>query len=345
MGQLNKREITQRILELKETDYIPVILNTVSLSPATYGYSIPEIMGSPEKFAECFMGTREKWGCDGLCAGLDIGVLMEIAGHLENSDGQISGNGEETIGSLEELTKLKPYNPDTNMILQNVLKTIEIMRKEQPNEPIYVIVSNPASTAVNLMGAQRAFRYMAKEPEVFIKVAEAMEDLVFSGVEKIIEAGVDFIWSPMPSLSGFCISRKTYEKCCWESNKRYNKRIRDAGGKLVIHTCGLYDDRYDLVAEEHGHGWHLANTVTEDVVKQYGDKIAMMGNIPSVSVFMEGTPEEVYQAAYNDCMVGAKDGGSFILSGDCDLPPSTPEENIRQVIKAARDVEKVLYGK
>lgn len=43
-------------------------------------------------------------------------------------------------------------------------------------------------------------------------------------------------------------------------------------------------------------------------------------------------------------MIATKNG-SFILSGDCDLSPLTPEENIRQDVKAARDAAKVLYNK
>lgn len=344
MNQINKREVVKRILELKETDYIPVILNTVSFSPAQYGYKVPEIIASPEKFAECVLGTRKKFEYDGLCAGISLGITGDLAGHLLNNDGVVSGNGEETIHGLEDLDKLKPYHPEKSMLLQNILKTIKIMREEQPNEPIYVIVRNPAGIALNLMGAQRAYRCMAKEPEVFIKIAEYMEDVVFSGVKKLIEAGVDFIWSPMPNFSGFCISRKTYEKCCWESNKRFNKRIREIGGNLVIHTCGKYDDRLDLIAQEYGNGWHISDTITEKIVEKYGDQVAIMGNIPCISVFLEGTPEEVYRVAYKDCIVGAKKGG-FILSGDCDLSPLTPEDNIRQAVKAARDAAKELYSK
>lgn len=344
MNQLNKREVVKRILELKETDYIPVILNTISLSAARYGYSMQEIISSSEKFTECIIGTRKALGYDGLCGGLNLGITSDMAGHLENKDGIVSMSGQETISKLEDLGKLKPYNPDKSTALQNILKNIKTMRQEQPNEPVFVITSNPASTVLKFMDAKDAFRCMAKEPEVFIKMAEALEDVIFSAVKKLIEADVDFLWSPMPNFSGFCISKKTYEKCVWESNKRFNKRVREAGGKLVIHTCGKYDDRLDLVAEEYGNGWHIADTVTERVVEQYGGSVAIMGNIPSVSIFLEGSPEEVYKVAYNDCIVGGKNGG-FILSGDCDLSPLTPEENIKQVIKAARDAEKELYSK
>ena len=59
---------------------------------------------------------------------------------------------------------------------------------------------------------------------------------------------------------------------------------------------------------------------------------------------MEGTPEEVYKYAYQECMDGARDG-RFILSGDCDVSPMTPDENVIEAVRAAKDAEKVLFGK
>mgnify|MGYP002230492334 CR=1 FL=1 len=55
---------------------------------------------------------------------------------------------------------------------------------------------------------------------------------------------------PMPNFGGYCISRKSYEKCISQSNIRANKRIKDYGASIVIHTCGLYDDRFDLVLKD-----------------------------------------------------------------------------------------------
>ena len=43
-------------------------------------------------------------------------------------------------------------------------------------------------------------------------------------------------------------------------------------------------------------------------------------------------------------MDGARDG-RFILSGDCDVSPMTPDENVIEAVRAAKDAEKVLFGK
>ena len=63
-----------------------------------------------------------------------------------------------------------------------------------------------------------------------------------------------------------------------------------------------------ICAEGIGDAWHISDTQTKKVKDEYGDQVSLMGNIPCVSVLMEGTPEEVYKYAYQECMDGARDG-------------------------------------
>ena len=244
---------------------------------------------------------------------------------------------------MEDIEKLRPYDVEKCPQMKNLLRTIELMRAEEPEEPIYAILHVPAAVAFTLMGAKPAFKAMIKNPELFQALAAHVEDAVVESCKVLIDAGLDFLWFPMPNFGGYCISRKSYEKCISESNIRANKRIKDYGAKIVIHTCGLYDDRFDLVLKESGDAWHISDTQTKKVKDEYGDQISLMGNIPCVSVLMEGTEQQVYDFAYQECMDGARDG-RFILSGDCDVSPLTPDENVMAAVRAAKDAEKVLFG-
>lgn len=341
---MGKREAVKAILEGKGADRIPVIMNALSLPVARYGYTMPEVMTDPEKMTKCMVGMRRKLGYDGLCIGSYSGITAMMGGHLPNSEGNIVGDGDDVVHSMEDIEKLRPYDVNKCPMIKNMIKTIELMREEEPEEPIYVILQVPASVAFTLMGAKPAFKAMIKNPELFKALADYVEDAVVESSKVLWDAGVDFLWYPMPNFGGYCISRKTYEKCISESNICANKRIKDYGTRIVIHTCGPYDDRFDLVLKESGDAWHISDTQTKKVKDEYGDRVSLMGNIPCVSVLLEGTSQQVYDFAYQECMDAARDG-RFILSGDCDVPPATPDENIRAAIQAAKDAEKVLFGK
>ncbi|MEG1505800.1 MAG: uroporphyrinogen decarboxylase family protein, partial [Lachnospiraceae bacterium] len=227
--------------------------------------------------------------------------------------------------------------------MKNMQKTIELMREAEPEEPIFAIVHVPSAVAFMLMGAKPAFKAMIKNPELFRTLSDYVEDAVVESCKVLVDAGLDFLWFPMPNFGGYCISRKSYETCISESNIRANKKIKEYGAKIIIHTCGPYDDRFDLVLKESGDAWHLSDTQTKKVKEEYGNQVSLMGTIPCCSVLMEGTEEEVYRFAYQECMDGAKDG-RFILSGDCDVSPLTPDENVMASVRAAKDAEKTLFG-
>ena len=108
---MGKREAVKAILEGKGADRIPVIMNAFSLPVARYGYTMPEVMASPEKMTECMAGVRRKLGYDGMCAGVYGGVAAMMGGHLPNSEGNIVGDGDDVVHSMEDIKKLRPYDP------------------------------------------------------------------------------------------------------------------------------------------------------------------------------------------------------------------------------------------
>lgn len=340
---LEKRTAVKKILEGVSAERIPVIMNAFSLPVMRYGYTMGEVRSSPEKMVECMTVTRRALGYDGLCAGAYGGIEAMMGGHLMNADGKISGDGYDVVHSPEDIQRLEPFDVTRCPMMKNLLRTIELMRREEPDEPIYAILHVPPYVAFTLMGARYAFRTMIKAPEIFRSLAQFAEDAVVEASKVLVDAGLDFLWFPMPYFGGACISRRAYQECVSESNIRANKRIKEYGAKIVIHTCGPYDDRFDLVVLESGDAWHISNTQTKKVKDAYGDKVSLMGNIPSCSVLMEGTEEEVYDFAYRECLDGARDG-RFILSGDCDVSPLTPDGNVVAVVKAAKDAEKVIFG-
>ena len=339
---MGNKEAVKAILEGKPVDRIPVIHNIMTLSAVRYGYSVPEILMDPNKYVECVLGTKNKLGYDGVMSGGAM-ITMDLAGHLPNAEGRISMDGADTVHCLEDIEKLNFFEIDQSMVLKGLFANIAMINEMEPDTPHYVAMYPPTGIAFDLIGAKLAFKSMVKNPEFFKGVAKALEDIEFEVAKAVWDAGVDYLWFPEPNFGGACISRKTYERCISESNIRFFNRLHDAGIKFIIHTCGPYDDRFDLVLKEKANGWHLSDTITANVVEKYGDQVALMGNIPCVPVLFEGTPESVYDFTYNDCKVGSK-YGRFICAGDCDLAPPTSDENIIASVKAAKDVEKELYG-
>jgi uroporphyrinogen decarboxylase len=57
-----------------------------------------------------------------------------------------------------------------------------------------------------------------------------------------------------------------------------------------------------------------------------GPDVALCGNFNPTGVLFEGSPQDVADAA-RECLEAAPD--RFILMPGCEVPPGTPEQNIR----------------
>lgn len=339
---MTKREALRAILDGKSADRILAIPNAFSLPVVQAGYDMFEAMCDPNKMAGAMLKARDRLGYDGFCCGA-YNPAGALGGHLLDDDGNPSPTGEGVIRSMDDVAKLKREIPEDDFLLNNLIQTAKILREAEPEEPIFAILNEAPYVTLTLLGAKRGYKAMIKNTELFNAINEVVEAAVIDVFKRVWDAGVDFLWLPSPNFSSTCISRKAYENCVSESNIRTVNAAKEYGAKVVLHTCGVYDDRFDLILKENGDVWHLSETNTKKVKEEWGDKVALMGEIPCVKVFFDGTPEEVYNYAYQECMDGGYDG-RFIVSGDCDIPPATTDENMKAYVQAAKDATEKLFG-
>ncbi len=70
----------------------------------------------------------------------------------------------------------------------------------------------------------------------------------------------------------------------------------------------------------------------KEAVQRIGGRVSLAGNIINSQTLLQGTPEDVYkQARY------AIDAGVHLIGPECAIPLSTPVENLRAIVAAARD--------
>ena len=284
--------------------------------------------------------NRRKCNFDGLWGGVYSGAVVQgLAGGLPDVFGKISHNGEGTIINRSDLEKMHQIDFDNFPQLDMICQNIQLMKKKEPEQPIIVIVNNPASTAARMM--ERFFVQLIKDPDFIRELIQLVEKPIWRGVQYIIEAGVDIIWTPQPMLSATCISKKHYQNICRESTIKFNKKVKETGIRIIAHTCGNWNDRFDLAAEEYIDCIHVSEANLTELKESIGQKVSLMGQVPT-GLLLNGNPEEVYDITLEQCIQAGKDGG-FILSPDCDVPPDVSLENIEAMVNAVKDAEVILF--
>jgi MtaA/CmuA family methyltransferase len=106
-----------------------------------------------------------------------------------------------------------------------------------------------------------------------------------------------------------------------------------AGGPLILHVCGNCSDRLELFARSGVDAYHFEWQVdSREAVRRIGKKISLVGNINNPQTLLQGTPADVFKQAR--CAIEA---GVHIIAPECAIPLSTPLENLRAIVEAARE--------
>ena len=128
---------------------------------------------------------------------------------------------------------------------------------------------------------------------------------------------------------------------CKQFSSRYVKRIvdsvQDDSFIVVLHNCGNTGHCTEAMVTTGAAAFHFGNKCRmEEVISHVPPTALAMGNIDPVSLFKDGTPDQMRQAVL-DLLEKTSTYPNFVLSSGCDTPPHTPSANIDAFFSALND--------
>jgi uroporphyrinogen decarboxylase len=200
----------------------------------------------------------------------------------------------------------------------------------------------PFTLAGLLYGAENLMRDIYKNPAGARHIIDFAAELYLAYAGLYIDQGVDFVLLAEPTASGDLISRAHFEQFALPVFKKVFSRIRAAKARAALHICGSIEDRLDLL---NGSGAELISVDYKVSLAKcrsvFNNRTAFAGNMNPVAVLQRETPEGVERAC-KECIAAAGEGPGYLLMPGCDIPPSTPAENIKAMTRTGR--EHILKG-
>jgi uroporphyrinogen decarboxylase len=194
----------------------------------------------------------------------------------------------------------------------------------------------------NLQSAVYAY---CDHPEIFDEWAEIMDKDTIRQTELYLGLKPDLLLlggSGTLTLS----SPELVRKYALPTIKKICQMAKQAGVLTMLHSCGKSMAFLEMLVNETE--LNCINPLEEppmgdvslaEVKKLYGSRIALMGNLNTTTVMLQGTPEDVERAA-KKAIDDAGEGGGFLLSTGDQCGRDTPPENIFKLVDVAR-----TYGK
>lgn len=163
------------------------------------------------------------------------------------------------------------------------------------------------------------------KPEMFIKAGEVLVQNAISFATAQIMAGADMVGVGDAAVS--LIAPDMYREYVLPLEQKLFAAIHEAGGAVKLHICGNIKNHIEYMAHSGADiidvDWMVPLAEARELV---GPNITLCGNFDPSGVLLQGSSEDVAKAA-KECI---KTGGNrFILMPGCEVPPATPQQNIR----------------
>ncbi|MCG7852975.1 MAG: uroporphyrinogen decarboxylase family protein [Methanosarcinaceae archaeon] len=238
----------------------------------------------------------------------------------------------------EDLPKLKLFDPYQNKRLSTYLEqTRRLKSRFQSEIPVIGYVQAPFRHAAMLREPGNIMKDMYRQRENLRELLElALNSLVVYAVA-VLSAGADIVFMSDPTSSGSAISKKQWESWGFPYLKRLVGLIKRNGVKTILHICGDTSDRLESMADTGVDCLSLDEAVDfEHARKTLGPSCCLMGNI-NTSLMSIGDSEAVKEAT-REVIEKAGKHGNLLVSGGCGLSSNVPPENMRAMVKAAKEI-------
>ncbi|HBP25477.1 MAG TPA: methyltransferase [Acholeplasmatales bacterium] len=296
------------------------------------GINVRELVTSSDNQVKAMKAIAEKCPTSAAVNLMDLSVEAEAFGaEIRFFDQEIPT----VIGKLMQ-TKLNAENLAVPPVGQKrdglYLQAVFAASKLITDRPIFAGVIGPFSLAGRLMGMTDIMMDCYDDPDKVHLLLRKTSQYLVEYIKACKQAGAGGILMAEPAAGLLS------PKLCSEFSSDYIKEIFDfvRGDDLVLvyHNCGNVLPLARSIASVNADIYHFGNAVDlEEMIKRMPKERLIMGNLDSYGVLKNGTPESVGKAT-RELLERCGKYENFVISSGCDIPPSTPWDNLMAYFQA-----------
>lgn len=186
-------------------------------------------------------------------------------------------------------------------------------------------VEGPLAEYGDLRGVENAMLDLIDTPEIFVKAGGIIVQNAIAFAAAQIKAGADMVGIGDSAAS--LISPAMYAELVLPLERKLIAAIHEAGAAAKLHICGNISNIVQHIAKSGTDiidvDWMVSLSNARELS---GPQVTLCGNFNPAGVLFDGSPQDVAGAA-RECLKAVPD--RFILMPGCEVPPATPEANLR----------------
>lgn len=331
---MNSYERTWARLEGKPVDRLPALPIFMMYACNLIGRKYSDFVKDHRVMVEANMAMVERYGIDMVsCCSDPFAEAADCGAVLEYFENQPPACREHLLHGPEDLARLKQPDPHGGGRMTERLKAIELYRQRVGGSvPIQGWVEGPLAQAADLRGLNELLLETATEPGFVGDLMDWIVEMEIRFARAQIEAGASLIG--MGDAAASLVSPKFYAAEIAPREKRIIDAIHKAGAKVRLHICGKLHGKYAAIATL---GVDLLDVdyfqSIEEVRRGVGPGPCLAGNIDPVRQLKDSNPDQIH---LDFAKSRTEAGEKYIVAAGCEIPPGTPEENVKAMFSYAQ---------
>jgi len=242
------------------------------------------------------------------------------------------------IKTLDDFDRYQPpdiHLPDRYRILEQTIQNF-------PEKAIIVHLNDVFSLPRYWMGMENLLMGIVESPELVKNLVDLSVNLNLEMAKEVAARGVKIVYTgdDYAGNHGPLMSPKHFRNLFFPGLGRVIQGFKELGLYVIKHTDGNISSLLDMIVESGIDCLDpidpLAGMKLIDVKAQYGDRIAIKGNVDCAELLTFGTPDQVYEATCEALRQGAP-GGGFILSSSNSIHSSVKPENYAAMLQTLQE--------
>ena len=322
----------------EEPDRVPFLITSREFGIKYAGMKHAQAYEEPDLYVDSQLRLLEDFEVDGVWDIWCTPAVDEALGaKMDIPDDDPPWIAEPCVREPGDLAKLKRVDPEKDGRMPYLLDVVRKLKEAVgPDVPVVAWASPPFRTACMIRGNTELYMDIFDQAEFVKDLLEIACEACTAYGKALVDAGADIIATSNPVANYDCISLDHFKEFAHPYSKKMFGEIKEHGAKWInFHTCGAWDDRYELCVENVDI-IHIDQVDIQEFKSRFSDTVVTMGNVKSVVTMLQGSEEAVREETL-DCLKKGAPGGRYILSNDCAVPRDTSPGNVRAMVDILRD--------
>lgn len=334
--KINMKQWVADIIHQKEVTAMPVMTHPgIELN----GNTVREAVSKGKVHAEAVIKLTQAYQSVAACTIMDLTTEAESFGaEIAFSDEAVPAVVGHMLTDVKSINDLQVPSLSSGRIPQYLKANLLAARAIQ-DRPVFAGCIGPFSLAGRLYDMSEIMVLIYEHPDEAHTLLAKCTQFIEKYCEALKQTGVNGVLMAEPAAG--LMSNDDCKTFSSAYVKYIVNKVQDDNFIVVLHNCGNQGHCTEAMVETGAAAYHFGNKCQmEEVIKEVPPTALAMGNLDPVSLFKDGTPEQMRKATL-DLLEKTRQYPNFVLSSGCDTPPHTPIENVNEFFKALDDWNKL----